>query len=148
MKRQRDLAKSIKDPIVTMNHRRLARVTAEFGGVPGMTRKKLANMAGLKTPMAFNAQGFKVALAEYGLTEGLVAKALVEDIEAKPKHRYHELSLAAEILGMKKHTEVNNSKNLTLVISAETAERYGALPPKHVEATVVEPKDASPETTV
>ena len=139
-KRSRPPGITFKDPVVTMNHRRLARVAAEYSGVPGMTKKKMAQMAGLKSPTAFNAQGFRVALSEYGLTEGFVAKALVEDIKKKPQKRYHELSLAAEILGMKKHTEVNNSKNLTLIISGETAARYGALPPKHVEAEVI--KDA------
>lgn len=133
------LAAKYKDPVVTMKHRQLARVTAEYGGVPGMTKKKLAQLAGLKTAgQVFEAPGFKVALSEYGLTESLVAKALVADIKAKPQKRLGELSLAAEILGMKKHTEVNNSKNLTLIISGETAERYGALQPKHIEAVVVE----------
>jgi hypothetical protein len=46
--------------------------------------------------------GFRELLEEYGLTESLVAKALVEDIEKKPQNRVSELSLAADILGMKK----------------------------------------------
>lgn len=47
-------------------------------------------------------QGFKMALAEFGLTEELITTSLVEDIKAKPKARVKELSLGAEILGMKK----------------------------------------------
>ncbi len=47
-------------------------------------------------------EGFKKALAEFGLTEELITVSLVEDIKAKPKARVKELGLGAEILGMKK----------------------------------------------
>lgn len=46
--------------------------------------------------------GFKLALKELGLTPSLVTASLVHDIHKKPKKRYHELKLAAEILGMVK----------------------------------------------
>jgi len=48
-------------------------------------------------------KGFKEAMAEYGLTEEFITKSLVFDIENKPKHRFLELNLGAEILGMKDH---------------------------------------------
>lgn len=47
-------------------------------------------------------KGFQELMAEYGLTKGLITRALVDDINAKPKHRILELSLGADILGMKK----------------------------------------------
>lgn len=47
------------------------------------------------------AKGVKDALESQGLTKDLITKALVEDIIGKPKKRYSELSLGAEILGMK-----------------------------------------------
>lgn len=50
-------------------------------------------------------KGFKDLMAEYGLTEGLITKALVEDIQKKPQKRFMELSLGAEILGMKKQED-------------------------------------------
>lgn len=56
-------------------------------------------------------EGFKMALAEFGLTEELITTALVEDIKAKPKQRVKELGLGAEILGMKKHEESDKPKS-------------------------------------
>lgn len=47
-------------------------------------------------------KGFKELMGEYGLTEGLITRALVSDIKAKPRKRFLELSLGAEILSMKK----------------------------------------------
>lgn len=47
-------------------------------------------------------KGYKEALKEYGLTEELITGALVDDIKEKPRKRYQELNLGAEILGMKK----------------------------------------------
>lgn len=44
--------------------------------------------------------GFKRLMANYGLTQELVASSLTEDIKAKPKNRTPELSLAANILRM------------------------------------------------
>lgn len=46
--------------------------------------------------------GYKEELAKYGLTEELITTSLVDDIKAKPKKRFLELSLGAEILQMKK----------------------------------------------
>ena len=46
-------------------------------------------------------KGVKDALSSYGLTEELITTSLVFDIENKPKSRVKELSLGAEILGMK-----------------------------------------------
>lgn len=71
--------------------------------------------AGYSEAMAHNphkltkAPGFKELLAEYGLTESLVTRALVEDIEGKPKKRDKELALAADILGMKKGGGTTNN---------------------------------------
>lgn len=60
--------------------------------------------------------GFKLALAEYGLTEELVTTALVSDIKDKPKNRVQELSLASKILGMVKteapQAPITNTYNL------------------------------------
>ena len=49
-----------------------------------------------------NSDGYKELYKEYGLTEELITLALVEDIKAKPKQRLGELSLGADILGIKK----------------------------------------------
>ena len=78
-----------------------------------------------KTPQKLTeSKGFKELMKEYGLTEGLIARALVEDIEKKPQNRIGELKLGSEILGMKA-TEGTGDKNLTLIITGATAQRYG-----------------------
>lgn len=50
-------------------------------------------------------KGFKKQMAKLGLTEDLITKALVADIKGKPKKRFLELSLGAEILNMKKRID-------------------------------------------
>ena len=50
-------------------------------------------------------KGFKQLLNEYGLTEGLITRALVADIKAKKNNRLGELNLGSEILGMKKRDD-------------------------------------------
>ena len=61
-------------------------------------------------------EGFKELMKEYGLTEGLVIKALVEDIELKPQNRKSELELGAKILNLvKDRLEVDNpNQNKTI----------------------------------
>lgn len=70
-------------------------------------------------------QGYKEALAEFGLTEGFITKALVSDIKKKPKKRARELALAADILGMTKRDAGSNNKTLIVVVSGQSAGRYG-----------------------
>lgn len=63
-------------------------------------------------------KGVKEALREMGLTEQLITTSLVEDIKAKPKQRVKELSLGAEILGMKDNDKVTvNINSLSVLIS-------------------------------
>ncbi len=62
----------------------------------------------IKPSQVTESEGFKSELAKYGLTEGFIVEALVDDIEAKPRKRYLELNLGAEILGMKKRTLIND----------------------------------------
>lgn len=57
-----------------------------------------------------NSKGFKEQMAKLGLTEDFITKALVNDIKGKPKKRFLELSLGAEILGMKKRAEPEENK--------------------------------------
>ncbi len=60
-----------------------------------------------------HSKGYKEILYEYGLTENLVVRSLVSDIESKPERRLGELSLAADILGLRKTgLVVSNQVNL------------------------------------
>ncbi len=61
-------------------------------------------------------KGFRELMAEYGLTEGLITKALVSDIKKKPKKRFNELSLGAEILGMKKSADIKVQINIAQIL--------------------------------
>lgn len=59
-----------------------------------------------KTPQKLTqSKGYKELLEEYGLTEGLITRALVADIKSKEGDRVQELKLGAEILGMKQEVE-------------------------------------------
>ena len=69
---------------------------------------------------ALQSKGYIKALGEYGLTEELVTTALVEDINKKPQKRFSELSLGAEILGMKQRSEL---PPMMLMLTDEQIER-------------------------
>ena len=76
---------------------------------PDWSKIKVLRMAGYGASIkswsgrTYNSKGVREALAKWGLVEGLVAKSLVADIKQKPRRRYNELNLAADILGMKKY---------------------------------------------
>jgi len=54
-------------------------------------------------------KGYLQALRDLGLTEELVTTSLVDDINKKPQNRVKELSLASDILQMRKPVEVNKN---------------------------------------
>ena len=81
----------------TLKEENLARIAIKN---PHLSKKKIAELGGYKTISALNGAGFKTALAQYGLTEELIATALVRDIKGKPKKRARELQLGADILKM------------------------------------------------
>lgn len=59
-------------------------------------------------------KGYKQLLAEYGLTEGYIIKRLMADIESKPERRLGELTLASDLLGLRKKA---------LIIEEETSDK-------------------------
>ena len=88
----------------TRRQKNLAKLTLEH---PTMAKGELVALGGygkavVQTPSkALESLGYKESLAEYGLTEELITKSLVSDINDKPRHRFLELNLGAEILNMK-----------------------------------------------
>lgn len=60
----------------------------------------------------FESPGFKEELVNFGLTEDLIKTALVDDIQNKPRKRFLELSLGAEILGLKKQGSQGGGYNV------------------------------------
>ncbi len=74
-----------------------------------------------KTPKKLTeSKGFKEICGKYGLTEGLILKALVDDIKGKPKSRVKELTLGAEILKMKDKEQTGNTFN-TIIFTDDRA---------------------------
>lgn len=78
----------------------------------------------------FRGKAFQQLLKEAGLTDMLITKSLVEDIEAKPQKRLGELTLGAQILGMinrgddkeqggDTHYHFHDEKYLTIISNAE-----------------------------
>jgi len=92
--------------MATVKQKKAAKVVIS-GGTPtdGMRAANYAPSVIRKPIVLTESQGYKEALAEYGLTEELITSALVEDIAKKPQKRLGELSLGADILGMKKGDE-------------------------------------------
>lgn len=72
--------------------------------------------AGATPSVILDSKGVKEALATYGLTERLITEALVADIKGKPKRRVKELSLGADILGMKEERPNEAVQHQTVII--------------------------------
>ena len=69
-----------------------------------------------KTPQKLTeSKGYKAILADCGHTESFIVSNLVSDIKKKPQKRLGELTLAFEILGMRKKG---------LIIEDKTEEKY------------------------
>lgn len=90
-----------------------------------LTKKEIAREVGYLTTAPLSSDGVKVALGKYGLNEELITAALVDDINAKPGNRVAELRLGADILGISKRDAAEGNKTLIVVVSGQSAERYG-----------------------
>ena len=66
--------------------------------------------------------GFKQAYRKYGLSEGLIIKALAFDIENKPKNRIQELRLGAELLKLTEPEDRGDTFN-TIIFADERINR-------------------------
>ena len=75
-------------------------------------------VAAKKATATIEAKGVQDALENYGLTKELVTTSLVEDIESKKGKRLGELSLGADILGMKSK-EPGMTVNVALITGME-----------------------------
>lgn len=117
----------------TVKQKKLAKLRIEN---PDVGKCALVDKGGygpsvVKTPAkALESQGYKDALAEYGLTEELISTSLVHDIKAKPKKRERELRLGADILGMNKRQDDSGTKVIIVNISNQIANKYGFTPPE------------------
>lgn len=80
----------------------------------GYSEKSINNPSSLT-----QSKGFRAILEASGLTETLVASALVEDIKKKPQNRAKELALASDILGMRKQETIVQQAVVTSVYQIE-----------------------------
>lgn len=78
----------------------------------------------INTPQKLTeSKGWELLCKEHGLTEDFLVKALVEDIENKPKNRVQELNLGFKIVG-RLNEKPEGNKTLIVNITSESAERF------------------------
>ncbi len=78
-------------------------LVANGGNVTAAMRKAGYTEATANTPQKLTeSKGFEELCQEAGLTDDFILKALHDDIKQKPRRRSTELSLAADIRGLKK----------------------------------------------
>ena len=99
--------------MATDKQRKLAKNIIDNGGNVSKAMVDAGySKASAKNPQKYaKAHGVLEAYAEYGLTEGLVITALVDDINAKRKNRTAELKLASDILGLAQPQKVDMTSN-------------------------------------
>lgn len=90
--------------MTTTKQKRALDIMVENGGVASRAMIDAGySVETARTPSKLTrSKGFQQLLDEKGLTHGYIIEKLKEDIDAKPQKRIQELSLAAEISGMKK----------------------------------------------
>lgn len=128
--------------MATLRQKKAAKITLEsIGTTNKMTKGEIVIEAGYSPAMAtnpqevFDSKGFKEELENYGLTEDLIKTALVDDIKAKPKKRFFELSLGAEILGLKKQGSNGGNTNIQINILNYARDNIAAPVPAQVIPT-------------
>ncbi len=120
--------KNITDKGISLRQQRAADLILQNQMVPVQERKnklQIANEAGFVSTASLHSEGVNRALQKYGLNEDLVTSALVDDIRAKPEKRLGELTLAADILGMRlKKDQGEGNKTLILVLPPEIMQKH------------------------
>lgn len=92
-----------------LQKRALDNLVGNGGNITDAMRKAGYSPNTYNTPQKLTeSRGYKNLFKKYGLTEGLITKALVFDIKNKPKDRVRELTLGADILKMKEAEGVGN----------------------------------------
>ncbi len=107
----------IKKPKVTTRQKKLAiKMVENMQRKEPLTKQQVLedvgyNKIALSPSRILESQGYLQALRDLGLTEELVTTSLVEDIEKKPQNRVKELSLASDILQMRKPVDIDKNKD-------------------------------------
>lgn len=98
--------------------RALNKIVENGGNISKSMRQAGYSPRTAKTPKKLTeSDGFKDLLKASGLDENLIIESLVEDIKNKPCDRIRELTLGAELLGLRKKASL-----------IETDDRYLPIP--------------------
>lgn len=78
-----------------------------------------------KTPQKLTeSKGFQELCDQHGLTDDFLIRALIEDIENKPKNRKPELELAFKIKGRMMEEKPENTRPINLVIPIQVSQSF------------------------
>ena len=92
--------------------------------------------AGAIAKDVIEAKGVQETLASFGLTEGLITKALVSDIKKKPRNRIRELNLGAEILKMKDPDSGKGNNKTIIFLPLELLNKHAITPSTEPDSTM------------
>lgn len=93
-----------------------------------------------KTPKKLTgSKGYSDILKSSGLTEGFVVENLVDDIKNKPGKRLGELSLASDLLGLRRRaSNINDFDNPEkLGVDFEKGLEYGRIIDQYIKAKIM-----------
>lgn len=76
------------------------------------------------TPNLLETKGFQELCNEHGLTDDFLVKALIDDIEKKPKNRKAELELAFKIKGRMQEDKPESTRPINLVIPIQVSQSF------------------------
>lgn len=78
-----------------------------------------------KTPQKLTeSKGFQELCNQHGLTDDFLIRALIEDIENKPKNRKPELELAFKIKGRMMEEKPESTRPINLVIPIQVSQAF------------------------
>lgn len=78
-----------------------------------------------KTPQKLTeSKGFQELCDQHGLTDDFLIRALIEDIENKPKNRKPELELAFKIKGRMTEEKPESTRPINLVIPIQVSQAF------------------------
>lgn len=81
------------------------------------------NTAKVPSKNLIETKGFQELCDEHGLTDDFLVKALIEDIDGKPKNRKAELELAFKIKG-RMDDKPENTRPINLIIPIQVSQSF------------------------
>lgn len=105
-----------------LQKRAVENLVANGGRVRKAMRDAKYSLATAKTPKKLTeSKGYKELCVQYGLTDKLLLKSLVEDIKTKPKNRKAELELGFRIKGRLEPESGDTINNLIIFTNEQLA---------------------------